>query len=121
MNMYQDRKYGRAKSDRNRRSEAMEGRTHLRNPLRNDTAARRALHRGRGDGLRAAHRPLAIHGDALTNSEGGSPPFRTSSQDALRAAGRPRAGPRASEASNPEIAPAKPAREPRARHASFLL
>src|SRR5712692_2150660 len=42
---------------------------------------------------------------------GAPPPFRTSPQDAVRAAGRPRAGPRASEASNPEIAPAKPALE----------
>src|SRR6266511_558425 len=44
---------------------------------------------------------------------GASPPFRTSPQDAMRAAGRLRAGPRASEASNPEIAPAKPALERR--------
>src|SRR5439155_1017649 len=36
-----------------------------------------------------------------------------SPQDAVRAAGRPRAGPRASEASNPEVAPAKPALERR--------
>src|SRR2546426_34178 len=47
------------------------------------------------------------------------PPSGTSPQDAVRAAGRPRAGPRACEASDPEFAPAKPALEPRARRASL--
>src|SRR2546426_12777182 len=50
-------------------------------------------------------------GQLLGTRRGAPPPFRTSPQDAVRAAGRPRAGPRASEASNPEVAPAKPALE----------
>src|SRR2546426_12192336 len=50
-------------------------------------------------------------GPRLGTRRGAPPPSRTPPQDAVRAAGRPRAGPRASEASNPEIAPAKPALE----------
>ena len=40
------------------------------------------------------------------------PPSEASPPDAVRAAGRPRAGPRASEASNPEIAPAESVERP---------
>jgi len=35
-----------------------------------DPSAGRALHRGRGHGLGAAHRPPAFHSDALTHSGG---------------------------------------------------
>src|SRR5881396_2176624 len=65
------------------------------------------LRSGRGSHIRAVRKSchMAKLGGGLR------PPAETSPQDALRAAGRPRAGPRASEASNPEIAPAKPALE----------
>src|SRR5207247_11049014 len=56
--------------------------------------------------------PLVLcSGGLLGHSEGASPPLRASPPDAVRAPGRPRAGPRASEASYPELASAKPALE----------
>src|SRR5213594_744724 len=54
-----------------------------------------------------------------SHSEGGSAPLpKPPPKDAVRAARRPRAGPRASEASIQKLAPAKPALEPRPRLAS---
>src|SRR5437870_7292722 len=65
------------------------------------------LRSGRGSHIRAVRKSchMAKLGGGLR------PPSEASPQDAVRAAGRPRAGPRASEASHPEIAPAKPALE----------
>src|SRR5437867_13138706 len=50
-------------------------------------------------------------GRYLGHSEGGFAPLPNLPQDAVRAAGRPRAGPRASEASKIKTAPAEPALE----------